>query len=111
MSALCEFEKTSEGWACQICGYVYPREPRGALRKLCRAKREIDNVGPGLGDHVTMLLESFGLTEPRVAWFLKAAKLIEADATCGCDERRKRLNALGWRLVAWAKRKGVPHRH
>lgn len=58
----------------------------------------------GLGDHVATVLAAIGVTSARVAWFLRAARIIEADAGCGCDERKARLNRVGERLLAWARR-------
>lgn len=48
--------------------------------------------GNGLGDNVAKALKLVGITEERVAKFLRGP--------CGCPERRQKLNRLG----AWAKR-------
>ena len=99
----CEWFHNEEGHhVCGLCGYVYTGTPVGPLRRPCPMKTE---QGPppiiepwGLGDHTAMLLEAFGASEKRVAWFLTQLNL-----KCWCPERRRRLNQLGRRLLEWAK--------
>lgn len=112
----CEFERNAAGCLqCTQCGWVYQRrgvcrEPQGRLVRQCPAKNPAEAAKSepwGLGDHASMILEAAGITDLRVTIFLRAVRLLDKEGACGCDERRQWLNALGWRLVAWAKRKGL----
>lgn len=84
------------GYSCSACGAIqWSKYGPEKIRRKCSAI--------GAGDVVEVTLETLGITPARVTWFLRAAKLIEEDATCGCDERRRRLNKIGARLLKWAR--------
>ena len=107
---MCEWVVVAEDHrVCQSCGYVYRRVPVGPLRRNCPAKAVRPELTPawGLGDHVALALDAVGITEKRVTWFLRASRLIDAKEGCGCSDRKKQLNRVGARLLAWAKRKRV----
>lgn len=65
---------------CTVCG-----APQVNSRQLCGTWR------PGLGDRIHHGLEAFGITPDRVA----AALGVE---DCGCEERRRLANEIGYRL-------------
>ena len=104
----CEWEINTAGHhVCRLCGYIYTRTPKGPLRRNCPVKMPLAEPmqePSSLGDHLAMMLDASGITPKRVTWFLRAVNLIEADATCGCDERKHRLNKIGERLAAWFRR-------
>jgi len=105
----CEWEINEHGHhVCRLCGFTYRKTPPVLpLRKACAAKRPPEPLPPpsygGLGDHVAMILDATGITEKRVEWFLKAAKLIVADGCGGCPQRREKLNRVGERLLKWVR--------
>lgn len=71
----CQFEDGE----CVRCGIR--RDPPYPFRH-CR---------PGLGDVVASGLSAIGITKQRA----KAAAALVGFKDCGCDERRRKLNALG----------------
>lgn len=119
MHQLCQLESVAPGlYRCSRCGWE-TRLPKSTRRncdafisplpieggaELPATSRERRTVPLGLGDHVSLILDAAGITPARVTWFLRAAKIIEADASCGCDERKARLNRIGARLLRWARR-------
>ena len=72
---LCVFD----GGRCQVCG-----APLINARQLCGTWK------PGLGDVVASGLEAIGITKDRVSSI--------AGGDCGCLERQKAMNNLGYRL-------------
>lgn len=62
---------------CHVCGLVAFSEN---TRRNCR---------PGLGDRLAAGLDAIGITKDRVAAVL---------GNCGCEERQKALNQLGYKL-------------
>lgn len=110
----CEWEINADGhYVCRLCGYIYRRVPVGPLLRNCDVKLRHRLLGAraikpaGLGDHAALILDAIGITPPRVTWFLRAARLIAADASCNCDARKTRLNRIGDKLGAWMRRKGL----
>lgn len=79
MIRVCVFENDSD--RCKACGRKGAALPDGSM--------SVRNCIPGLGDRVAAGLAAFGITKERVSAVI---------GDCGCEQRQKALNELGYKL-------------
>ena len=86
-------------WRCMVCDF---RDIDRAGHFPDRIHRRCPQQLPSWGDRVERWLSRLGITKDRY----RAAKrwLGLGGATCGCQERQRKLNAAGWRISRWLAR-------